>query len=202
MQPDRDNIEDELNEKQKAFCKRYIFDWNGTKSYKEIYKVESDDVAAVNASRLLSNAKIQAFIEHLKKNLAEVAEISPLMILQEHRKMAFSSIAHLHLTWIERKDFEELTDDQKACIEEISTKIRIEWKYDPENPKEKKPIEVEYIKVKLYNKQKSLDAINVMMGWNSPEKVEVTNPDGSLNLLPPVLLTVPDHILNNLKQKG
>jgi phage terminase small subunit len=174
-----ENIENELNERQKAFCKRYIFDWNGTKSYKEIYKVESDDVAAVNSSRLLSNAKIQSFIEYLKKNLAEVAGISPLMILQEHQKLAFSSIAHLHLTWIERKDFELLTDDQKACISEIDTKI---LKKNLGTRDEPEIVDVEYIRIKLYDKQKSLDSINKMMGWDAPTKTILTGEIKTINI--------------------
>lgn len=194
------NNENELTEKQKAFCKEYIWDYNGARAARAVGY--SEKTAKEIASENLTKPNIKAYIEYLKSNLEETVGISKQMVLTEHKKLAFSSIAHLHLTWITRKEFEDLTEEQKASIEEISTKTRTEWEYDPENPKEKKPVEVEYIKVKLYNKQKSLDAINTMMGWNSPEKVEVTNPDGSLNQLPPVVLTIPDHIIENLKQKG
>jgi phage terminase small subunit len=192
-----DNIGNELNERQKSFCKRYIFDWNGTKSYKDVYKVDSEDVAAVNSSRLLSYAKIQDFIKYLKENLAEVAGISPLMVLQEHQKIAFSSIAHLHLTWMGKKDFELLTEDQKACIEEISTKVSVIF-----DKVENKPKEVEYVKIKLYNKQKSLDSINTMMGWDAPSKIDISNPDGTLNNIPTITYSIPDHVVENLKKKG
>jgi phage terminase small subunit len=159
-----ENIEDQLNERQKNFCKFYIFDWNGKKA--AIKAGYSEDSAASIASENLTKPNIQAYIEYLKKNLAEVAGISPLMVLQEHQKMAFSSIAHLHLTWIERKEFEALTDDQKACIQEISTKTSIIF-----DQVEKKPMEVEYVKIKLYDKQKSLDSINKMLGWDAPAKI-------------------------------
>lgn len=178
---DIEAIENELNERQKAFCKRYILDWNGTKSYKEVYKVESDDVAGASAARLLGNVKIQAHIEYLKKNLAEVAGVSPLMVLQEHMKIAFSSIAHLHLTWIERKEFEALTPDQKACIAEIDTKIirKVAKEFNEKSGEfEPVPYDVEYVRIKLYDKQKSLDSINKMQGWDAPIKVASTNTKG------------------------
>ena len=59
----------------------------------------------------------------MKDNLAETAGITALMIASEHAKIAFSSIAHLHNTWISLKEFETLTEDQKTCIQEISTKV-------------------------------------------------------------------------------
>jgi len=46
------------------------------------------------------------------------------MVMEEHKKLAFSSIANLHNTWITRKEFEELTEDQKACISEITTQVK------------------------------------------------------------------------------
>ena len=67
--------------------------------------------------------EIQSRIQHMKDNLAETAGITALMIASEHAKIAFSSIAHLHNTWISLKEFETLTEDQKTCIQEISTKV-------------------------------------------------------------------------------
>lgn len=167
MQHKTDDIENELNEKQKAFCREYIYDWNGTRAYLSVYKDVSYDTASVNASRLLSYAKIQAFIKQLKDNLAETAGISQLMVLLEHKKLAFSSIAHLHNTWITRKELDELTEDQKACIQEISTSIKKQTFGE-----EQLIVDVEYVKIKLFDKTKSLEAINKMLGWDAPAKVE------------------------------
>jgi phage terminase small subunit len=94
-------------------------------------------------------------------------------VIREHEKLAFSSIAHLHNTWITRKDFEELGEDQKACIAEISTqikKINVVRQGEPEQD-----IEVEFVKIKLYDKQKSLDAINRMLGYDMPTKHEIAD---------------------------
>lgn len=45
------------------------------------------------------------------------------MVLSEFAKIGFSSIAYLHNTWIERAEFDKLTDDQKSSIKSISTKV-------------------------------------------------------------------------------
>jgi phage terminase small subunit len=127
--------------------------------------------------------------------LAETAGISRLMVLREHQKMAFSSIAHLHLTWIKRKDFEELTEDQKSCIAEIDTKIKTEFEFDPENPNEKNPITVEYVKIKLYDKQKALDSISKMLGFEAPTKTELTGSDGK-----PLITSIQVEIIDNANQ--
>lgn len=161
-----------LNEKQRKFCREYIREWNALRSYMVAYpKIKSYNAAGVQANKILKNPHVQAYIAEIQKNLEEVAQVSRLKVINEHLKIAFSSIAHLHNTWIERKDFESLTDDQKACIAEIDTKIKTEYEFDPENPKEKKAIKVEYIRVKLYDKQKSLDSISRMLGYDAPTKI-------------------------------
>jgi len=79
---------------------------------------------------MLTKSNILARIKELQDNLAETAGITKLRILQEHQKIAFNSIASLHNTWIKRKDFESLTEDQKAIIAEIDTKVKTEWEYE------------------------------------------------------------------------
>jgi phage terminase small subunit len=163
-------ILEELNENQKCFCREYITDWNITRAYRVAYGTK-DSVSAVNGIRLLSNAKINKYIEHIKSHLEEVTGLSKKRVIDEHIKLAFSSISNLHDTWITRKEFETLTGEQKACISEISTSIR-------RTVQDGSPIDVEYVKIKLYDKQKSLEAISKLMGYDAPEKKELTGKDG------------------------
>lgn len=166
------NIESELTEAQKLFCSEYVIDFNATRSYLKAYsKEKTENTAAVCASKLLRNANIQQFIKELQSDIGKLAGISPLKIANEYAKLAFSSIAHLHNTWIERKDFEELTEEQKSCIQEIDTKVKVEFQFNPETEK-KEPISVEYIRVKLYDKKAALDSLNKMLGYNAPDKTE------------------------------
>lgn len=164
-----DNSKIELTGKQKKFCKEYIWDYNATRaakiagySLKTAYSIGNEN---------LKKPEIQAYINELQSKLAENAGISPLMVLTEHKKIAFSSIADLHNTWITRKEFEDLTEDQKASIQEIDTKIRTEYEYNPET-EERDAVNVEYVRIKLFDKLRSLESINKMLGFNAPDKVE------------------------------
>lgn len=150
----------DLNEKQKKFCREYIYDFNGTRAYLEAYPDSSEEAARSSASDLLTKPNIKAHIDDIKNKLEENAGISRLKVLNEHMKLAFSSIAHMHNTWVERKKFDELTDEQKSCIAEIQTQTGETG---------------EMVKIKLYDKQKSLDAISKMLGYNEAEKVQVEN---------------------------
>jgi phage terminase small subunit len=154
----------ELTDKQKAFCKEYCYDWNGTQA--AIRAGYSEQTAAVIASENLIKPNIQAYIQTIKNDLEFLCGISRKKVMEEHIKLAFSSIAHLHNTWIELKEFEQLTEDQKSCIAEITTQVK---KYYPKDAPE---YEIEFVKLKLYDKQKALDSISKMLGYDAAVKVE------------------------------
>ena len=162
----------ELTGKQRRFCEEYIFDFNATRAYKAAYPdAISDDGARASSSQLLTNPNILAFIKELQSDLERTSGISRLKVLREHEKLAFSSIAHLHNTWITRKEFETLTDEQKSCIAQIETQTRFEVRYDPASG-EDTPVQVDFVKVKLYDKHNALDSISKMLGFDAPDKVE------------------------------
>lgn len=163
----------ELTESQKAFCMEWIFDFNGSRAYKAVFPDVTDGSARALASTLLTNLNIKAYCKQLQDNLAETSGISRLRVIREHEKLAFSSIAHLHNTWIARKEFEELTEDQKASIAEISTQTRQETV--GKGTREESVIDVDFVKIKLWDKQKSLDSINKMLGFEAPQQFEVND---------------------------
>lgn len=53
------------------------------------------------------------------------------------------------------------------------------------------PIEEEYVKIKLYDKQKSLDSISRMLGYDAPIKQELTGKDGK-DLIPKIEIEIID----------
>lgn len=159
-------MSDNLKPEWKVFCQNYIYDWNGTRAYMAAYPTCKPESARSSAPDLLAKDSIQAYIKELQEDLEKVAGLSRLRVLQEHQKLAFSSIAHLHNSWIERKEFDQLTDEQKDCIAEISTQIK---RYEP---KYADAYDVEFVKIKLYDKQKSLDSISKMLGYDAPTKME------------------------------
>ena len=67
-----------LKDSHKAFAKEYIVDWNGTRAYQKIYTDCEYDTAKVNASKLLTNTNIQAYIEHIQKDLLKLCGVSVL----------------------------------------------------------------------------------------------------------------------------
>lgn len=179
MNNSSENIENndeikKLTKKEELFCYEYLANrFNATTA--SIKAGYAENSAAVTGSRLLRKANIQAKIEHLKNNLAETSGISALMIANEHAKIAFNNVAHLHNTWIERKELNELSEDQKACIQEVATKV---LKQNIGSREEPEIVDVEYVRIKTYDKQKSLDALSDLLGYKAATKMELTGKDG------------------------
>jgi len=166
-------LKKKLTGKERIFCHQYIIDWNGSRAAREAgYSKNSiTEIASQNLAKL----HIQQYINFIKNNIEEECGISKMKVVKELSKIAFSSIAHLHNTWIERTEFESLTDDQKASIESIDTKLQkrnIGTREDPDI------VDVEYVKIKLYSKLQASDLINKMLGYNMPEKKEITGAGG------------------------
>jgi len=173
-----------LTSKEERFCYEYLANkFNGTKACELAgYKPTS---ARVIAARLLAKVNIKDRIQQMKDNLAETAGISALMIANEHAKIAFSNMDGLLNTWIDRKDFEQLSEDQKSCIKEVNTKVlkkNIGTKEEPEI------VDVEYVQIKIYDKQKSLDSLTDLLGYKAPNKTEITGKGGK-DLIPDHQLT-------------
>lgn len=160
-----------LTPKEERFCYEYLAcGMNATKAATKAgySKKTATEIGRQNLLKLV----IQERIQYMKDNLAETAGITAMMIAAEHAKIAFSSIAHLHNTWISLKEFDTLTEDQKTCIQEISTKV---IKQKAIIGGEDKIIDVEYVKIKLFDKQKALDSLTNLLGFNAPTKTDITS---------------------------
>ena len=78
-----------LNESQKLFCEYYIANGrDGKKAYSSAYNREPDQTCEVNASRLLSDAKIMEYIATLLKPLHEKLGITAEYILSGIKHIA------------------------------------------------------------------------------------------------------------------
>lgn len=146
-----------LNPKQEMFCREYVVDFNGYAA--AIRAGYSEKTARVQASQILTIPNIQARIKELIEQRNNKIELTAEQIIDEFRKIAFSSIAHMHNTWITLKEFDKLTDDQKACIESIKTRTRTI--FDKESGF---PAEIEEIQIKLYDKQRALENLGKYLG--------------------------------------
>lgn len=81
----------ELTDKQRLFCIYYIKYFNATKAYQKAYEC-SYQVALVNGSRLLGNARVKEEIAKLKENKLKGAMLEPGDILQKYIDIAFADI--------------------------------------------------------------------------------------------------------------
>lgn len=164
MDIESDGIDfNKLTEKQRIFCHEYVIDWNASRAAR--VAGYSENTCGEIGHENLKKPQIQAYIKHIQVDLAKLAGVSKLRNLQELSKIAYSSIAHLHNSWIKRKEFEELTEDQKAAIESIDTKVERPTEFHGE---------IHYVKIKLFSKTTAIEMINKMMGYNDPEKHEIT----------------------------
>ena len=167
-------LQKKLTEKEKNFCHEYVVDWNASRAARKAGYSENSDrtIGAQNLAKL----HIKQYIEFIKFDYEFLCGISKTKQLQELSKIAYSSIAHLHNTWIELKDFESLTNEQKESIESIETKTDQRTIND-------ETISTKYVKIKLHSKTNALDQINKMMGYNEPEKINLLGGINTLNLV-------------------
>lgn len=147
----------ELTAKQKRFCEEYVIDWNATRA--AIAAGYSEKTAYSTGHENLKKPEIEAYIQEVKYKLEELSGISALRNLKELAKLAYSNISDL------RKDWDELTEDQKAAISELYTESIFSIE---ENSTLKK------VKIKLHDKVRAIEMINKMLGYNSPEKIDHT----------------------------
>lgn len=107
-------MEQELNPKQKAFCREYIIDHNGTQA--AIRAGYSERTAKQIGSALLTKIYIQSEVGRLEGKIIKATELTAKRILEELMRIAFvdpSGIYHANGTL---KTFGELTEDQTRAI--------------------------------------------------------------------------------------
>lgn len=71
-----------LSEKQVLFCHEYMKDMNGTQAYLRAGFKVSEKTAGVNASKLLKNSSISAYLTDLKDERVKKVDISAQWVLE------------------------------------------------------------------------------------------------------------------------
>lgn len=158
---DNGENKDTLTAKEERFCYEYCIDLNATKA--AIRAGYSPRSARSIGCENLTKPYIKRKIQENQIDLAQTAGITALKIIKELELIAFSNIGNLRKDWNNMKDFESLTDGEKASIQEVSTTT---GKYGNS------------LKIKFYNKQVSLNALADILGIKAPTKTEITGPGG------------------------
>lgn len=99
----------ELTDKQKKFCEEYVFDWNATRAAKAAGY--SEKTARQIASETLSKPYIQAYIEEIQKDIAKLAGISKLSVLNTLQEI------------VKATDIEEVATRDRLKALEIQNKM-------------------------------------------------------------------------------
>jgi phage terminase small subunit len=170
-QYNREQVEDMINERQQQFCHHYIKFYNKTRSYKEVYGFHiKDNVAAVNASKMLKVPKVRRYVELIKEDIAKQVGISKIGLLTELKDLALSNVSEVYEDWITQESFDKLKKEKPEilkAIQEISTKVETKLNED------KELIQVNYVKIKFYDKQRAIEMIFKAMGWNEPDNINI-----------------------------
>lgn len=161
-----------LTPQQKMFALEYIKDWNATRAAKEAGY--SENTATEQASRLLTNVKIQAFIkEFVDTHGMSAAEV--LMRLAEHARGSFLPFLPLDdfMTRGEAPKLDLTTEQAREnlhLVKKLKTKTRTSLKEDDEWEE----VEVE---VTIHDAQSALEKLGRYHKLFT-DKTELTGKDG------------------------
>lgn len=148
-----------LSEKYKRFADDYLVDMNGTRAYKATYpSVKSDSVAAANASRLLRNAKIAAYLAERQQVFQENTGIKVERVLQEYARLAFFDPRKPFDDNGKPKDISALDDDTAAAL------VGLDVAEEYEGVGEERKFVGYTKKYKLANKLGALDSLGKHLG--------------------------------------
>lgn len=164
--------EKKLTEKEEAFCQEYLKDFNGTRAAKAAGY--SRDSACEIGSQNLRKLHIQNRISELRTATGKDFNITRERIAQELARIAFADPRNLFDDIDGKmKEIYELDADTAATIGSIEVDELFEG-----FGRDREKIGITK-KVKTWEKTKALEALNRMMGFNAPDKKEIS---GSLDI--------------------
>lgn len=109
-----------MTEKQKIFADEYLIDLNATRAYKAAYPgVKKDEVASTNGSRMLTNAKVAAYIAERMQERQKRTEVTQDRVIEELAAIAFAKATdYVSIKGDEvlLHDTDELTEAQVRAI--------------------------------------------------------------------------------------
>lgn len=145
-----------LTDSQVKFCLEYIKDFNATQA--AIRAGYAKKSAVVHASRMLSNANIQAYIQELAQKIEQRAEIDLARVLKEFGRIAFTDVRKLFNDDGTLKDIQSLDPDLAAAISSIEVMEEFVGTGD------KRKLIGYTKKIKFWDKKGSLDSIGKYLG--------------------------------------
>jgi phage terminase small subunit len=118
-------IQCDLTDKQRLFCDEYLIDLNATQA--AIRAGYSPKTADQQASRLLTNVKVQEYIKGKQGKLADKLEITQERVLQEYAKVAFFDIRKIYTDLNSLKAIQDIDENSAAAIAGIEVTEESEY---------------------------------------------------------------------------
>ncbi len=162
--------EHDLTPKQRAFADEYIINGgNGTQAYLKVYKnVKSEDVAGVNASRLLGNAKVTRYIRDktemtlLERGLLAQKAINHLTDIAMGVETTSRSKVYNNLTKeLEQDNVYTNSATPKVQVEAMTLLLKLLGVDDPNSDltREKQKLEIEKLQSQIGGNEQQDDKI-------------------------------------------
>lgn len=147
-------MSDELTPKQEAFCREFLVDFNQTQAAKRAGY--SAATAAQQASRLLSNVKVQSRITQLNERVKQRNDVDVDYVIRKLRATIEADVADYFIVTRDGyypKGLEDLTPQQRLAISEVHTTA------------------AGVVKLKLNDRLKALDMLARHLGFYHEELV-------------------------------
>lgn len=147
-----------LEPRQLLFCYEYLRNkFNGTAA--AIAAGYSAKTAEVQASRLLSYAKIKQAIEKLTQDLLQNTTEDARKVIQELQRMAYTNLSDC-VTWDESGKVKLKSSDDLGAANSAVREIEIDFDEEPPEKYGDKPVmRAGKIKLKLHDKNKPLELL-------------------------------------------
>lgn len=172
------DVEYKMEHKQRLFCMCYVRNgFNQTQA--AIEAGYSEKTAKSQASRLLTNVNLQAYVEALKEDLSAAIGVSAIDIANEYKKVGFLDIRKLFNTDGTLKKVHELDNDTAAALASLDV---LEFFA---GVGEDRAHVGNISKIRMHNKLDALDKLARMLGKDGVTKVAATDAKGKTVTPPP-----------------
>jgi phage terminase small subunit len=151
-----------LTEKQKRFCDEYLIDLNATQA--AIRAGYSWKTANEQGAQNLAKLSVQEYIREKQKSLANKLQITQEMVLEGYRRLAFYNVRKFYDENNHLLDVSKLDDETAFALTGI----------DVTEEKTMNVVTAYTKKIKMSDRRCALDSICKVLGFNAPEKHEVS----------------------------
>lgn len=164
-----------LNPKQQIFCDEYLKDFNGTRAAAAAGYSKKN--AKISATQLLSSTNVQAYLAEKKAILSAKHAVTLDMIVEGYRKLAFFDSRKFFKKG-KLQSVDDLDDDTAFALSGFEA-VQADTDFG---------IKLTTSKIKMSDRNRALDSLCRVFGFNAPDKVANVNSAGD-DVKPTALLT-------------